>query len=341
MKIETEEIKNKTIWENFLHQQKDQVNFLHSWNWGEVHRLLRRKIFRFGFYERGILKGICLLIKQEAARGRYLECPGGPIINWQKKNYQIAFLNLIKNLGNKENCLFIRARPQLLNNLDNQQKFKNLGFLKSPMHLHAQDTWVLGLNKDELLILKEMRKTTRYLIRKAIRDGVKIVKSERIKNLEILDRLQKETAKRHHFVPFPLKFFKAHFQAFIKDKQIVFFKAVWHKKVLACALIIFYQRRAVYHYAASSLVAPKIPAAYLLQWEAIKEAKRRGCQIYDFWGIAPEASAKNHRFAGVTFFKKGFGGYPVSYLPAQDLPLKWYYWFVYFFEILRKKWRHL
>lgn len=341
MKIEFRKIKEKQLWENFLIRQKDQCNFLHSWNWGEMHLLLNHKIFRLGFYEKDQLTGLCLLIKQEAARGNYLECPGGPIINWHKKDHFKAFVSLIKNIGRQENCLFIRVRPQVPQNINNQQKFKGLGFIKSPMHLHAQDTWVLDITKDESLILKGMRKTTRYLIRKAVKDGVKIVKSINLEDINILYKLQKETAKRHNFIPFSLNFFKAHFQAFIKDKEIIIFKAVWQKKIHSCAMIIFYQERAVYHYSASSSTLSKIPVSYLLQWEAIKEAKKRKCQIYDFWGIAPENSPKNHRFAGVTLFKKGFGGYGASYLPAQDLPLKWNYWLTYIFETIRRRWRHL
>ncbi|GAI33015.1 unnamed protein product, partial [marine sediment metagenome] len=34
------------------------------------------------------------------------------------------------------------------------------------------------------------------------------------------------------------------------------------------------------------------PASYLLQWEAIKEAKNRGCKLYNFWGIAEIESKK-------------------------------------------------
>lgn len=335
------EVKNKRIWEEFLIQKRFQINFLQSWAWGETHRLLGHKIFRFGFYQGDKIQGICLLIKQEAKRGGYLECPGGPIISLRKINYFKAFLNLIKKIGREENCLFIRVRPQLLNSHNHQKLFKRFSFLKAPMHLHAQDTWVLEINKDEESLLQAMRKTTRYLIRKALREGLEIRQSRDEKDLKILYQLQTETAQRHNFVPFPFSFFKAHFKAFSTDDQIRIFKAIWRKKVLACAMIVFYGGRAIYHYSASSSRFTQIPASYLLQWEAIKEAKKRNCLIYDFWGIAPENAPETHRFAGVTLFKKGFGGYQITYLPAQDLPLRWSYYLVYFFETMRRFWRRL
>lgn len=44
-------------------------------------------------------------------------------------------------------------------------------------------------------------------------------------------------------------------------------------------------------------------ATYLLQWEAIREAKRRECTTYDFLGISPDGKGK---LAGVTEFKLRF-----------------------------------
>ena len=64
----------------------------------------------------------------------------------------------------------------------------------------------------------------------------------------------------------------------------------------------------------------------MLQWEIIKEAKRRGCKLYDFWGyIDPKASPK-HPWAGPTLFKMGFGGRAYEYVKTQDLPLSKKYW---------------
>jgi lipid II:glycine glycyltransferase (peptidoglycan interpeptide bridge formation enzyme) len=39
---------------------------------------------------------------------------------------------------------------------------------------------------------------------------------------------------------------------------------------------------------------------------------------YNFWGVAP-IDSKDHRFSGISIFKRGFGGEDVQYLHAQDL----------------------
>jgi lipid II:glycine glycyltransferase (peptidoglycan interpeptide bridge formation enzyme) len=43
-------------------------------------------------------------------------------------------------------------------------------------------------------------------------------------------------------------------------------------------------------------------APYLLQWTAIAHAKKRGCKIYDFLGVAGD-DEKNSSLSGVTDFK--------------------------------------
>lgn len=329
----------KSIWEDFV-THHPQANFLQSWFWGEVHQKLGCKIFRLGFYHGQKIIGIALLIKKEARRGRYLECSGGPLFNEDSKKFLDSFTEILKILGVAEKCHFIRIRPQLPETQEYYKLFKQLGFVIAPMHLHAQNTWQLNITKSDDQLLKEMRKSTRYLIKKAIRDEVRVTNSTDPKDINWLYQLQLETAKRHHFIPFQEKFFLAELRAFAPVDKIRIFRAEYCGEVLSVAIIIFYGNQAVYHYSGSGPKALKIPATYLMLWEAISEAKKRGLKIFNFWGIAPNDNPQ-HRFAGVTLFKKGFGGYRVDYLPAQDLPLTHYYWIIYIFERLRKIFRRL
>lgn len=337
--IKVREIENKEIWESFVLANKDG-NFLQSWNWGEFNKNLGKKIFRLGFFDQNDLKGVSLLIKQKAKRGIYLECPGGPLINWGQPGFFKEFIAQLKKIGEKEKCLFARVRPQIQDNLINKILFKNHGFVSAPMHLHAETTWQLDVTKSEERLLREMRKTTRYLIKKAIKLGIEVKQSTKLKDVDFLYKLQMETVARHHFVPFPKEYFLEEFKAFVSDNQIKIFKAIWQGQVLAIAFIIFYGQEAVYHYSGSTSAFPKIPTSYALQWAVIKEAKKRGCKVYNLWGIAPADNPK-HRFAGVTLFKKGFGGYKVDHLHAQDLPISLGYWVVHIFERMRKVYRRL
>ena len=92
---------------------------------------------------------------------------------------------------------------------------------------------------------------------------------------------------------------------------------------------------AIYHHAASDLSYKNIPANYLLLWEAILEAKRRGKTYFNLFGIAPE-NTKNHPWNGFTLFKTGFGGERVEYIHAMDLPLNILYWKTFLIDLLTK-----
>ena len=339
MSLKVKEVNDKNIWERFVLSQSPNI-FLQSWHWGEFHHLLGRKTFRLGLYKREELIGVALLIKEKAKRGDYLTCPGGPLLkNWSLENLQ-PLVDKMTSLGRDEGDLFLRVRPSVLETEENLNLFAKVGFRSAPMHMHAETTWQLDLGPSEEELLSGMRKTTRYCVRRAARDGVEVFQSQKVEDIAVLDRLQQEAVERHKFVPFSREFLKTQFQEFVKDNQAVIFLAEYQKQILSAAMIIFYGDMAVYHYSGTSSLQPKIFSSYLLQWEVIKEAKRRGCRIYNFWGIAPTDDPK-HRFAGVTTFKKGFGGKRVDYLHARDYPLSPLYWPTFVFESLRRMRRRL
>jgi lipid II:glycine glycyltransferase (peptidoglycan interpeptide bridge formation enzyme) len=174
----------------------------------------------------------------------------------------------------------------------------------------------LSLSEEELLA--RMRKSTRYEIKRAEKLGVRVEKSQDERMSESFYQLQLETAKRQKFVPFSLTYWQEQFAVFSRDNEVILYTSYLEDELLAQAMIIFYGKEAVYHYGASTMLARKYPGAYLIQWAAIKEAKKRGCQRYNFWGVAP-VDNDDHRFAKLSVFKRGFGGEDFAYLKAHDL----------------------
>ena len=335
-----EEITNKNIWENFILSRSD-ANFLQSFNWGQFHQNLGKTIRRVGFFEGKKLVGVMLCIVEKAKRATYLTVPGGPIIDWGDKIQVKLFREIIVKIAREENCSFIRVRPQILENQQNSKLFKDLGFKNAPMHLHAELTRQLDLKRAEEVLLSGMRKATRYEIKQAIKLGIKIETSQNIEDIDSFYDLQIQTAKRQLFVPFDKKFLKEQFSVFVKDNQVILYTSFLGKKKLAQAFIIFYGNEADYHYGASTEDGRSFPGAYLLQWEAIREAKKRGLKKYNLWGVAPEGET-NHRFWGVSVFKRGFGGEDLEYLHARDLVINALsYKLNWTIETLRKKSRRV
>ncbi|MFN4213057.1 MAG: lipid II:glycine glycyltransferase FemX, partial [Microgenomates group bacterium] len=308
------------------------------------------EILRLGIYSNNNLVAIAQVIKIKARRGNFLFIPHGPILTKNVthspkylKSLISQFLNFLISISKNESFSFIRIAPLLENREEYQKIFQELGFRIAPLYMHAETVWVLSLNQSEDEILSQMRKTTRYLIRKAQRYGVIIEKRTDEKAVEEFYKIYQETAKREKFTPFSKEFIKGEFEAFYKTGNALFLfgkiKTNFNQfqlistnfNYLASALIIFTKSTAFYHQGAS--LHSKIPVSYLLQWEAIREAKKRGCQLYNFWGIYDEKSGRTPKsWQGLTLFKTGFGGQAVRYLPTQDYIISPKYYLSFLWE---------
>jgi len=338
-KLVTNEVLDKDKWESFLLSRKPGT-FLQSWNWGEANKLTGFKIKRLGFYEGKVLVGIAQLIHQPAKRGHHFLIPGGPVIDYGNKSlFKFATESIIE-YARKEKVWFVRIRPDMADSKNLRDMLTKSGYVSAPMHLHGEHTLILDITKDEEDLLKGMRKTTRYLIRKSMNEGYKIRVSKDPKDADILSRLQIETVKRHRFVGFTKKLFEAQLEAFGKDNQSELFICEKNGVPLVAAIIIFYGEKAFYHHSGSSESSRSTNASYFTQWEIIKYSKSAGKKYYDFWGIAPTDDPR-HRFAGVTTFKKGFGGVRIDWMHAHDLAISSLYWTTRAFETGRRIIRRL
>lgn len=343
-------IDNRQEWENF-NQKFSPNSFLQSWNYGQFAKKTGNTPYCLGIYNHNHLIATGLFLYIKAKRGHHFTCAAGPLIKadmtplqeelplaTHQEFYQMilkAFLDYLQ--GQETPATFIRIRPNLLQTPQNQLLYQELGFKPAPMHLNAEHTWVLDIDKPSPQLLKNMRKNTRYYIKKAKKEGVTIEISNDKSNLATLHQLQTETVQRQGFVPFSLSFFEKLFDSFITNNQVALLHAHYQEQIISSAMINFYGDTAVYHYAASSSDYLKVPSSYLLLWEAIQEAQKRGCRYFNFWGVVDDDQT-SHPWHGLSRFKKGFGGQDYHYLHAQDLPLNKYYWLNWLIERWRK-WR--
>ena len=309
-------------------------NFLQSAAWAKMNELIGHKVIaeKFG-------KSKTYMIVKSAKRGRYLEIPGGPTLDWQNQKAVAAAFSKIKEIARNEKCVFVRFRPQLLKTAENLAKMKALGAKPAPMHLHAEHTVILNLEKSEEELLKNMRRQTRYEVRRAEKLGLKVKSGNSKELFEEFYEVQQETARRQHFVAPNLKTLLAEREAFGDGAQI--YVAYISEEPVAYGLILRSAADAAYFEAASTDLNRKLPGAYAIQWQVIKDLKKQGVKIYNLWGIAPP-NQPHHRYAGVTTFKTGFGGEVVEFIPAQDIVINQVkYALDYTVETIRKKRRHL
>lgn len=314
-----------------------KTNFLQAPVWQKTNELIGHQVL----VEKLDDKHDTYMIIKNARRGRYLEIPGGPVINWgDVATAKIAISRMI-SLAKKHHCAFVRVRPQLTDNLENRRILKALGGKVSPMHLAAEHTVILDLTKSEEELLSNMRRQTRYEVRRAAKLGITVESGNSKELFEEFHRVQKATATRQHFVPPDLKTLMAEREAFGDHAKIYIAKTKDTAEPIAYGLILTDGEEAEYYEAASTDLNRRLPGAYALQWQVIRDLKKAGIKRYNLWGIAPP-NQPNHRYAGVTTFKTGFGGAIVSFIPAHDFIVsKLKYAPDYLIETIRKKRRHL
>lgn len=331
--MELREIISKQEWESFLATQ-ERKTFLQSRSWGDFHESLGNKIWRFGVYESQHLIAVALTVKIVSKRGSFLLVPHGPVGELESMP---ILLEKLKELAKQEKVDFIRVSPIAKRTEENTRLFSNLGFRQGPLHYHPESSWKLNIEPDSEKLLDGMRKTTRYLIKKALQDkDIEIIKSTNVSDIDLFYKLHTPVARLQKFVPFSLEYLKKEFSAFLQDNNIVLYFAKYKGQYIATSFEVFWSGIGFYHHAALLPEYHKIPVSALLQWEAIKEAKNRGCKMYDFWGYADPVKNPKHPYAGPTLFKMGFGGYVDEYVKTQDYIISYKYWINYVIEVVRK-----
>lgn len=320
-----------------------EANFLQSPLWAETNRLIGHKLIVRTFKDKAMFLGIV----KDAKRGRYLEIPGGPLVKWKDKELVKEVFEEIIKVASEEKCVFVRFRPQLENNEENQKyikeikSIKNLDLRPAPMHLHAQNTVILDLTKTEDEILMGMRRQTRYEVRRSGKVGLVVTEDSSEKMFDEFHDVQAATAKRQNFVPPSKKELLAEREAFEKDNLKLYKVTTSAGEAVAYGLILKYGKEAEYFEAASTDLNRKLPGAYALLWRAIKDLKSEGIERFNLWGIAPP-NVEHHRYSGVTTFKTGFGGQVIEFIPAQDIVInKLRYKIDELVENARKKKRNL
>ena len=312
-----------------------EANFLQSPEWGKVNELAGYQVVVRSLGSHSY----CQMIVKNAKRARYLEVPGGPLTDWHDRKKVADAVEQIRQVAKKYHCAFARVRPQLPDTEANRQLFAELGFQRAPMHLHAEHTIIVDLTQSEADLLAGMRRQTRYEVRRAEKQGIMVEKLSSEAIYREFQAVQAETAKRQGFIPPDLETLLAERAAFGEKAWI--YRAVLDGLPVAYGLILVCGREAEYFEAASTDLNRKHPGSTAILWQAMRDLKAMGLERFNLWGIAPEGQPE-HRYAGVTTFKKGFGGEVVTYLPAQDLVLsKIRYLPDLIIERARKKRRHL
>jgi len=217
----------------------------------------------------------------------------------------------INRLAKKYHAFQINIEPRLEAKTP-RKKFEKNGYqLKNSPFLPAK-TIQLDLTLSQKQIFKQMKKDARYSIKKAQKEKLQLIE---LKNLAEFRQAWKVAVNWQRYIP-SLKSLKSLKKAF--GSKAIFLichnpkRPKQQDKILAGTVIILTSQVAYYYYAFTSKEGRKRLAQYLLIWETIKLAKKKGCQAFDFEGIYDKRFPIKS-WQGFSHFKKSFGGKEIEY----------------------------
>jgi len=265
-----------------------------------------------------------LVIKHNLPFGfSWLEVPRGPLFESEKGLSVI--LSEIQKIGKSEKAVFVRM------SLYEKFRISNFEFRICKYDHHPKTSLIIDLTQTESEILKQMKPKGRYNIKVAEKHGITVKPSL---DIGAFYDILTATGNRDGFGIHPKSYYQKMLDTMSENTQLLL--AEYQGKVIAGGIFVYLDEWGIYYYGASDNEYRNLMAPYLIQWSAIKEAKNRGCKYYDFLGIAPE-NIKDHPWAGVTEFKKKFGGTVVNYPNAKEMILRpFWYWVYRIYKLIRR-----
>jgi lipid II:glycine glycyltransferase (peptidoglycan interpeptide bridge formation enzyme) len=294
---------------------------LQSRYWANVLRAEGREIVEIGGDENKIFGAVNKL----PIVGKYLYIARvSRVLNLEDQN------QIIRTAGGN-NCFCIRIDledEKILKEVSKEYSIK-----KAPHNMQPKENFIIDIDLSEEELLAGMKSKTRYNIRLAKRKGVEILVGREQKYIDKFIGLVEQTAKRKGVSFHKREHYQQMFQN-IPEDVLQLYVAKYKGEVVAVNIISFYGGVATYLHGATADKFRNVMAPFLLQWQAILDAKKRGIKYYDFGGIFTESADSGKQ--GITRFKLGFSPKTQPYQTAgsYDIVLnKLKYWM---YRILQK-----
>lgn len=298
-------------WDTFTKDYPD-VHILQTLQWGKLKE-------QFGWKMDHLIQGewgAQILIRSILPAMKMAYIAKGPLAlkssikSWLSGDESVGadFIKLLDEYCRDHKIFFVKIEPD-----EKDFGVIPMGFIRSSQTIQPLNTILVNIEEDDEIILQRMKQKTRYNIRLAERKGVKVETSDDIETFYLLAR---QTSQRDQFGIHSLGYYQTAYQLFHNCGQCELFLARYAGKAISGIMVFANGNRAWYFYGASSNEHREVMSPYLLQWEAIQWAKRKGCSFYDLWGIPDYNEAylednfmQNEKgLWGVYRFKRGFGG---------------------------------
>lgn len=259
-----------------------------------------------------------------SSRGlKYLIVPYGPLVH---SNASAAIQSVLTQ-ARAAGCDFVRFEPRGTISLT---EIKSHGG-RQIGEVQPQHTFVLDLTPTEEELRKNLQSGHRNRINTTAKRGITIRQVKDMSPMDDFLRLMADTAAHAHIVNHPDWYYRSMAEVLVGEGIASFYVSEVAGQVASVSLVYDWgDTRSYAHTGNSQALNREYKVAVSAAWQMILDAKSAGLTKFDFWGAAPDDNPA-HKWAGITSFKKAFGGELVSTLGSWDVPLKQHKYRAYHF----------
>lgn len=269
-----------------------------------------------------------LAILEQRPVGGYLYLPYGPVAHTE--HGFLDGLEWARAVAGECSSLFLRVEAPVLHSwaaptqpadVSRQRALlSRLGFRPALADLQPRRTRCIDLTLPTDEILSGMTGTNRTVYRSTAKRGITIETSHDPADVRYLANLLSRTVARRGFTAQQGSQLAALAEAALPNGHGALFLGKHQGRVISAVLAVDGGGIRIFAHGATDRRFSKLRAQQSAVVTAILDAKRRGLQVADLYGIAPTDDPQ-HPWAGFSRFKASFGGYVVEHSGAWDLPL--------------------
>lgn len=312
-------------WNTFV-ASRPHAQFLQSYEWGEFQKIVGRTVEYTHTLYGGVVDSVALILDTPLGAGySYLYCPRGPIgldcartvqaVPGMATSYPAYTRVLFSRIEVPQECEEVLRGPNT----------------KKVVSTQPETEWIVDLKKTHDALRAAMHTKTRYNIRLAEKRGIQVraftVKSHALEeSAKYFFAFLRQTATKKSFRLHDAEYYEKLIHFFVHDREggfkkevprAVLYEARYEERIVGTILVMFFGDTATYVHGGSSYQDRELMAPYALHDYALQDAADHGYAYYNFGGITLDSSS-SHPWAGITRFKKSFGGESLQYSGTVD-----------------------
>lgn len=327
-----EQASNDPAWDEFLAAQPTG-HHVQSSPWGQLKAKFGWHVIRILAHEgEQIVGGAQILSRRLPIWGNIAYVTRGPVAAPGRTDVIEVLFDRIEQVAQAQRLVVLSVEPPadepLYTSPLQARQFKPSSFYVIP-----PTTVLVDLRQSEDEILAQFKRSTRYNVRLASRQGI-VVRDGNEADLPTFFQWMEATAAQDPYYYYDLAYYEEAWRQFVPRGMMKLLIACYQGEPISGIIVIALGRWAVYKWGASSGAHLSKKPNELLQWHAIQWSGEKGCHYYDLGGITPlvaEALKRGEKppegkGTGIARFKLGFGQmvtFPSSYDNTYGIRPKW------------------